>query len=77
MGDMAAQISQALDNLEVVLSNAELSFPNVARLNYYTTDVSAFLDAAGMLGARLGPLGCQPSSALLGAGSLFHPDLLV
>ena len=42
-GDMPAQVSLAVDNLEAVLTGAGMSFANVVRLNIYTTDVDAFL----------------------------------
>ena len=46
VGDMAGQINQALDNLETVLKQGDFSMSDVIRLNYYTTDVDAFLEAA-------------------------------
>lgn len=76
-GDMAAQINQALNNLETVLRHAGLTLSNVVRLNYYTRDVAAFLQAAPTMGGRLREAGCQPASTLLGVASLFHPDILV
>jgi len=76
-GNMAAQIGQALDNLETVLGQAHLTFANVVRLNYYTTNVAAFMEAAAMLGTRLRAGGCVPSATLLGVAALFHPDILV
>ena len=77
-GDMAAQMNQALNNLETVLGQAGLTLTNVVRLNYYTRDMAKFLDvAAGALGPRLQAAGCQPASTLLGVASLFHPDILV
>lgn len=76
-GDMAAQIEQALNNLETVLGQAGFQLAQLVRLNYYTTDVSALLAAAPQFGARLHAAGCKPSSTLLGVASLFHPDLLV
>jgi enamine deaminase RidA (YjgF/YER057c/UK114 family) len=76
-GDMAAQIGQALDNLEVVLRDAGLSLGHVVRLNYYTTDVPAFFGAAETLGRRLQAAGIQPAGTLLGIASLFHPDALI
>ena len=72
-GDMAAQIGQALDNLETVLSQAHLTFANVVRLNYYTTNVAAFMEAAAMLGTRLRAAGCVPSATLLGVAPFFIP----
>jgi len=76
-GDMPAQINQALSNLETVLRQAGLTLANVVRLNYYTTDVPAFLEAGADYGPRLQAAGCQPASTLLGVASLFHPDILV
>src|ERR1700687_2254784 len=77
VGAMNAQLSQALDNLETVLREAGLTFANVVRLNYYTTNVPAFLEAAVVLGARLKEVAPKPSGTLLGVASLFHPDILV
>ncbi|HMF83269.1 MAG TPA: Rid family hydrolase, partial [Acidimicrobiia bacterium] len=47
-GDMAAQLALATDNLEAVLRDAGMSLANVVRLNFYTTDVDAFLANAGV-----------------------------
>lgn len=76
-GDMAAQVNQALDNLESVLKAAGLSLANVVRLNYYTTDMAAFHKAGRAYGPRLAAAGCRPSSTLLGVAGLFHPDLMI
>jgi enamine deaminase RidA (YjgF/YER057c/UK114 family) len=76
-GDMAAQVGQALDNLETVLREAGYSLADVVRLNYNTTDVDAFLAAAAVGGRRLAAAGCRPTSTLLGVNRLFHPDILV
>ena len=76
-GDMAGQLTQALNNLETVLAQAGLTLANVVRLNYYTTDVPAFFAAAAILGARLQAMECKPAGTLLGVASLFHPDALV
>lgn len=76
-GDMAAQINQALDNVATVLQNAGLELSHVIRLNYYTTDIGAFMKAGRVLGERLSKAGCRPASTLLGVAALFHPDILV
>ena len=76
-GDMAAQINQALNNLDTVLRHAGLTLSHVGRLNYYTRDVAAFLQAAPTVAPRFQAAGCQPASTLLGVASLFHPDILV
>ena len=76
-GDMRAQLSQALDNLETVLRESGFELSQVVRLNYYTTDVDAFLASAGPIGARLAEAGCRTSSTLLGVARLAFPEFLV
>ena len=41
---MAAQLELALDNLEAVLAGADMTFANIVRLNFYTTDVDELLN---------------------------------
>lgn len=76
-GDMAGQVAQALDNLEVVLRQAGLGLENVVRLNYYTTDVDALMAAFGVLGERMAKVQHPPAATLLGVQRLFHPDIMV
>lgn len=74
---MASQINQALDNLETVLRQSGFSMSDVMRLNYYTTDVDAFLAAAQAAGQRLAESGCRAASTLLGVSRLAFPELLI
>lgn len=77
-GDMAAQLRQAFDNLEAVLKAAGLDLRHVVRLNYYTTDVAAYLKASAEVAERLGSTGGPPpAGTLLGVAALFHPDILI
>ena len=76
-GDMAAQLKQAIANLETVLEAGGFDLSDVVRLNYYTTDVDAFMQAAAVGMGRLSEAGCRPASTLLGVARLFHPTLLV
>jgi enamine deaminase RidA (YjgF/YER057c/UK114 family) len=77
-GDMAAQLRQAVANLETVLVAGGFDLTDVVRLNYYTTDVDAFMQGAAAGGlARLAEVSCRPASTLLGVARLFHPDILV
>lgn len=76
-GDMRAQVGLALDNLEAVLTAADMTFADVVRLNIYTTDVDAFFGAADVLGERLGAAGVRPPSTLLGVARLAFPELMV
>jgi enamine deaminase RidA (YjgF/YER057c/UK114 family) len=76
-GDMRAQLGQALDNLETVLREAGFELSHVVRLNTYTTDVDAFLEAGEATAARLAAAGCRPSATLLGVARLAFPEFLV
>lgn len=74
-GDMRKQIEQAFRNLEAVLQAADYSLANVVRLNYYTTDVDAFLAAGDVIGKCLA--GTQPPGTLLGVSKLAFPGLMI
>ncbi len=76
-GDMAAQLTQAIANLETVLKAGGMDLSDVVRLNYYTTDVDAFMAAAPIALPRLVQANCVPASTLLGVARLFHPDIMV
>ncbi|WP_349305035.1 RidA family protein [Marivita sp. GX14005] len=75
-GDMRAQISLALDNLEAVLAKADMSLSNVIRLVVYATDVDEALKNFDLLGMRFGPIQCAPPMTLLGVTRLAIPGLL-
>jgi enamine deaminase RidA (YjgF/YER057c/UK114 family) len=76
-GDMRAQLSQALANLEAVLRESDCHLSDVVRLNYYTTDIDGFFAAQDVLVARLSEAGCRPASTLLAVSRLALPPLLV
>jgi len=76
-GDMAAQLSLALDNVEAVLAGADMTLANVVRLNIYTTDVDAVLASYESMAGRLGAAGVAPPATLLGITRLAFPELLV
>jgi enamine deaminase RidA (YjgF/YER057c/UK114 family) len=76
-GDMAAQISLALDNVEAVLREAGMGLANVVRLNIYTTDVDAFLASYGTAAQRTAAAGVAPPGTLLGVARLAFPELMV
>lgn len=76
-GDMDAQITQAIANLETVLSEGGMMLANVVRLTYYVTDIDAFFAAGATLGKLLGEAGCRPASTLLGVQRLAFPEFLI
>ena len=76
-GDMAAQLSLSLDNLEAVLAGAGMSLGHLVRLGVYTTDVDLLLQHYGVLASRLGAAGVAPSTTMLGVTRLALPTLMV
>ena len=76
-GDMGAQLELSLDNLEAVLTAADMTFANVVRLNLYTTDVGELLRHFGSAKARFGDDDGRFATTLLGVAQLAAPDLLV
>lgn len=75
-GDMRGQIGLALDNLEAVLSEANMELGNIIRLGVFATDVDEALKNFDLLGMRFGPIGCAPPMTLLGVTRLAIPGLL-
>jgi enamine deaminase RidA (YjgF/YER057c/UK114 family) len=76
-GDMRAQLTLALDNVETLLKGAGLKWSDVVRLNYYTTDVERFFQEYDVATRRLAEAGCRPASTLLGVARLAFAELLV
>ena len=60
-----------------MLKASGFGLANLVRLNYYTTDVEAFLGAADVFGSRLAAAGSQPPGTLLGVAKLAFPGLMV
>ncbi len=75
-GDMRAQISLALDNLEAVLAKAGIGLSNITRLGVFTTDVDEALKNFDVLGKRFGAAQNAPPMTLLGVSQLAIPGLL-
>ena len=76
-GDMAAQLTLALDNLEAVLKASGYALSDVVRLNIYTTDVDQLIASIGPAAERLAKANCRYASTLLGVARLAFPELLV
>lgn len=76
-GDMRAQLTLSLDNLETVLRQAGLDLSHVVRLNTYTTDVEGVIGAYDVIANRLKEAGCRQAATLMGVTSLYYPELLV
>jgi enamine deaminase RidA (YjgF/YER057c/UK114 family) len=76
-GDIAAQITAALDRIETVLKAAGMDWPDVVRLNVYTTDIDAVFAHYEALMGRLRAGGARVAGCLLGVARLGHPASLV
>lgn len=75
-GDMRAQISLALDNLEAVLKEAGMDLSNIVKLGVYATDVDEAMKNFDLMGMRFGPHQVSPPMTLLGVTRLAIPDLM-
>lgn len=75
-GDMRGQIDLALNNLEAVLSDADMTLRNIIKLGVYATDVDEALKNFDLLGMRFGSIECAPPMTLLGVTRLAIPGLL-
>jgi len=76
-GDMEAQLTLSIDNLEAVLGEADMSLANLVRLNVYTTDVDQLFQHYGVLAARLGAARVAPTSTMLEVTRLAIPGQMV
>ncbi len=76
-GDLVAQFQAAWDNVKDALVAAGMAPTNIVRLNMYTTDVDAFMAAAGDLVPIFAGDGVRPVSTLLGVSRLYDPAILI
>lgn len=74
--DMRNQMILALDNLEAVLSAADMTLANITRLGIYATDVDEAMKNFDVLGARFGPLNAAPPMTVLGVTRLAIAPLM-
>jgi enamine deaminase RidA (YjgF/YER057c/UK114 family) len=76
-GDLAAQYRSAWDSLVEVLASAGMTPANLVRLNIYTRDVPAFMEAAEQLTPIHVEAGARVACTLLGVRELYAPEVLV
>ena len=76
-GDMAAQLTQTLDNLEAVVGGAGMTLADVVRLNVYTTDVDELFEHWSVLTGRFARSGSRFATSVIGVSRLAARDLLV
>lgn len=75
-GDMRSQMTLALDNLEAVLSAADMNLANVTQLRIYATDVDEAMKNFDLLGSRFGAHNATPPMTVLGVTRLAIPPLM-
>jgi enamine deaminase RidA (YjgF/YER057c/UK114 family) len=75
--DMAKQLELALDNLEAVLAEANMTLANVVRLIAYTTDVDGLFKHWPNPAGRFSGFDGGFATSVLGVSRLGAPQLLV
>jgi len=75
-GDMRAQITLALDNLEAVLAGANFTLAHITRLTIYATDIDEAMKNFDLLGTRFGPHNASPPMSVVGVTRLAIPPLM-
>ena len=76
-GDLVAQFECAWGELVKALASADMTPANLVRLNIYTLDVPAFMEAAEKIVPIYAGSGAQLAATLLGVRELYHPDILI
>ncbi len=76
-GDFVAQYKAAWQCLLDALNSAGMDATNIVRLNFYVTDVAAFMEVAEQVMPIHGEAGAEIVSTLLGVKELYHPDIMV
>ena len=75
-GDMKAQIHQVIDNIEAVLTGANMTPANIVRIKFLTTDMDTFVQHAYEL-KRLNDAGSQHTSTVAEVSRLAYPEFLI
>ena len=76
-GDVCAQLSLTMRNVESVLSAAGMGYGDVVRMTVYTTDVDATLESYSAITERLALAGATPPATLIGVNRLAQPGMAV
>lgn len=74
--DMRMQMDLALNNLDAVLKNAEMTLTNISKLSIFTTDVDETMKNFDILGAKFGQVGATPTMTLVEVMRLVVPGLM-
>jgi len=74
--DMRMQMDLALNNLDAVLKNAEMTLTNISKLSIFTTDVDETMKNFDILGVKFGQVGATPTMTLVEVTRLAVPGLM-
>ncbi|MEL6485734.1 MAG: RidA family protein [Pseudomonadota bacterium] len=75
--DLVAQFRTAWGELLKALESADMTPANLVRMNIYTVDTAAFMEAAEQIIPIYAESGAQICATLLGVRELYHPDILI
>ena len=76
-GDLRAQMTQALANIDAVLDEAGMSRQNIVSLRFFTTDIDGFLENYEVYAEWIAAAGTRPPQSLLGVNQLVLEDILL
>lgn len=76
-GDIVAQYKSAWQCLKDALAAADMTPANLVRMNFYTTDVDAFMAAAEEIMPIHVAEGAQIVATLLGVSKLYDPATMI
>lgn len=76
-GDIKAQFALAWRNVLELLTSANMKPSNIARMNFYTTDVDGIMANIGEFSKLWSEAGAMPVCTLLGVKSLFEPNAMI
>ncbi len=76
-GDMAAQLGEALANIDALLAEAGMTRENIVHMRFFVTDMQAGLESFHVYVEWWGESDHRPPQSFIGINELFLPGLMV